>query len=159
MNKEEIVNSLIKSTISRAIRESVACVIVLIVFAYQLQGIQPGTAEYFGCLLILVSTGFIGGVIWSFALSYRLLRTHPVTDSVFWSEALTVQARLLRMVPLWYLAPLFSGLVLMAAPTGPGEFGSFMIQVGGTVLLFGAVAWLNRTAAAGLDEQAEMMKA
>lgn len=159
MNKSDLINKLIKDTISRAIRESVACLVVLIAFAHILQGMKPGTAAYFGCLLILVSTGFIAGVLWSFTLSYRLLRTHPASDSAFWYEAFLAQAKLLRLVPLWYLAPIYSGLVLMAAPTSPGRFMGFVGNIAVTTILFALIAWLNRHGATKIEEQAEVIRA
>jgi hypothetical protein len=117
---EQIIRQLVGATIQRAIRETIACGLVLLAFGAILHFSQPGTPRYYGCLVILVAAGFIAGVVWSFALSYRLLATHPATDTVFWREAFQTQARLLRLVPLWYLAPLCAGILLFAAPV-PGD--------------------------------------
>jgi len=97
MNIQRTVEKLIKSTIARAIRETAAGILVIFAFTYTLQHSLPGTARYYGCLLVLVSTAFVLGVIWSYTLSYHLLRTHPVTDSAFWRDAFAAQARLLRL--------------------------------------------------------------
>src|SRR5688572_7381429 len=102
MNNESLIRNLIKGSIHRAIQESVAAVFVLVAFAALLQHSAVGSPRYYGCLLILVGTGFIAGVVWSFALSYRMLRTHAASDTSFWREAFASQARLLRWVPMWY---------------------------------------------------------
>ena len=57
--------------------------VVLIAFGTILPGIAVGSVRYYGCLLILVGTGFIAGVVWSYALSYQLLRSHPASDAGF----------------------------------------------------------------------------
>jgi hypothetical protein len=150
MNRHELIEKLIRDTIHRAARESIACVIVIVAFSFQLAIAVPGSARFFGTLLILIGTGFIAGVLWSFTLSYRLLRIHPASDSLFWQEAFRAQAQLLRLVPLWYCAPICTGVVL----TVPGEFPIILIGFATVGLVFGGVTWLNRYAAAQLDEQA-----
>ena len=152
MNTTELIQKLIKSTLRRAVSESMAALFVIGAFGYYLQQTAVGSAPYYGCLLILISSGFIAGVVWSFALSYRLLRVHPATDTAFWLEAFQVQARLLRLVPLWYLAPLCTGMLLFAAR--PGEMGYFMITLGVVAVLFAGITWLNRHAAAKIEESA-----
>jgi hypothetical protein len=159
MNKAELIHKLIKGTIQRAVQESVAALIVIIVFANYLQHAVVGSPTYYGCLLILIASGFIAGVIWSFALSYRLLRAHPATDSAFWHEAFLVQARLLRLVPLWYLAPICSGILLFDAPTRPGQYSGFIGTLIIVAAVFGGITWLNRRAAAKIEEDAQAIAA
>ena len=150
MNRHELIEKLIRDTIHRAIRESIACVIVIVAFSFQLAVAVPGSPRFFGTLLILIGTGFIAGVLWSFTLSHRLLSSHPATDSLFWQEAFQAQAKLLRLVPLWYCAPICLGVVL----TMPAELPVVLIGLATVGLVFGAVTWLNRYAAAQLEEQA-----
>jgi hypothetical protein len=152
------IENLIKGTIHRAIRETIAGVLGISAFTYQLQQSSPGTARYYGCLLVLVSASFVLGVIWSYTLSYRLLRSHPVSDTAFWREAFAAQARLLRLVPLWYLAPLGSGLLLMFA-SAPGTFASVTANLAGLAVLCAGVTWLNRAAAFKLEESAATLSA
>ena len=152
------IEHLIKSTIYRAVRETVAGVFVIFAVTYLLQRSEPGTARYYGCLLGLVSTSFVLGVNWSYTLSYHLLRTHPPSDTAFWREAFAAQARLLRLVPLWYLAPLCSSILLVLA-SAPGGFASAAARLGGLGVLFAAVTWLNRSAAIKLEESAATLKA
>ena len=147
------IKHLIKGTIYRAVRETAAGVFVIFGVIYLLQHSEPGTARYYGCLIGLVSTSFVLGVIWSYTLGYHLLRTHPPSDTAFWREAFAAQARLLRLVPLWYLAPLCSGILLVLA-SAPGGFASVTARIGGLGVLFAVVTWVNRSAASRLDESA-----
>ena len=156
--KPQTIENLIKGTIHRAIRETIAGLLVIFASTYELQHSSPGTARYYGCLLLLVSTSFVLGVIWSYTLSYRLLRSHPVSDTAFWREAFAAQARLLRLVPLWYLAPLGSGLLLVFA-SAPGDFASITARLAGLVSLSAGVTWLNRVAAFKLEESAATLSA
>lgn len=159
MKNEQTIANLIKATIHRAVRESVAGFFVILAFAYLLQCAVPGTARYYGCLLILFSTPFVLGVIWSHTLSYQLLRRHSPSDSLFWQEAFTVQARLLRSVPLWYLAPLCSGMLLVFVSAAPGHFAYVAGNIFVVAALFGAVTWLNRAAAAKIEDGAATLLA
>lgn len=152
------IEQLIKSTIYRAVRETAAGVFVIFACTYILQHSEPGTGRYYGCLLGLVSTSFVLGVIWSYTLSYHLLRTHPASDTAFWREAFAAQARLLRLVPLWYLAPLCSSILLVFA-SAPGGFASVAARLGGLAALFAGVTWLNRAAAFKLEESAATLSA
>jgi hypothetical protein len=157
MDNEAVVRRLIRGSIQRAIQESVAALVVLAAFGAILTGAEVGSPRYYGCLLILVGTGFIAGVVWSHALSYRLLRSHPADDTGFWREAFHAQARLLRLVPLWYCAPLGVGLVLFIAPTTQWEVVPFLIVAGIFVSVFVWIAWMNRRAAACIDETARLL--
>ena len=155
IDRTVLIEKLIRDTIHRAVRESIACVLVIVAFSFQLLVSPAGSPRFYGTLLVLIGTGFIAGVLWSFTLSYRLLSSHPATDSSFWQEAFRAQARLLRLVPVWYLAPICAGVLLTFAPTIPGEFPIF---VGGFVivaLMFAGITWLNRYAAAHLELQAQ----
>jgi hypothetical protein len=152
------IEHLIKGTIYRAVRETVAGVFVIFFCTYLLQHSEPGTSRYYGGLLGLVSTSFVLGVIWSYTLSYHLLRTHPASDTAFWREAFFAQARLLRLVPLWYLAPLCSSMLLVFA-SAPGQFSAVAMRLLGLAALFAGVTWLNRAAAIKLEESAATLVA
>ena len=154
MNNEELIRNLIRGSIQRAIQESVAAVFVLIAFAASLIGSEVGSPRYFGCLIILVGTGFIAGVVWSYALSYHLLRSHSASDVGFWREAFHSQAKLLRLVPLWYCAPIGAGGVLFVAPTMAGDFVPFLIIAAVFAIVFAGITWLNRMAAIKIDDAA-----
>lgn len=157
MQRQERIEKLVKATFYRAIRESVACVFVLIAYAYFLQQATIGSAKYYGCLLVLVSTGSIIGVVWAFTISRRVAQTHSATDSSYWREAFETQARLLRFVPLWYAAPMTSGIILFIAPTAHTEFGVFLLKLAMVGIIFAAVTYLNKITAEKLEAEAKKL--
>ena len=155
MQRQERTEQLAKDTFHRAVRESVACVFGLIVSAYFLQNAPIGSAKYYGCLLSLVSTGFVLGVVWAFTISRRVVQRHPATDSLYWREAFETQARLLRFVPLWYAAPLTTETILFIAPTSANEFAFFLLKLGIVGAIFAGVIYLNKTTAEALEAEAK----
>ncbi|MCO6454380.1 MAG: hypothetical protein J5I93_03610 [Pirellulaceae bacterium] len=157
MTNESLIRNLIRGSNQRAIQESVAALIILVVFTRLLSGSAVGSASYYGCLLIIVATGFIVGVVWSHALSYRLLRSHPASDVGFWRAAFHAQARLLRLVPLWYCAPFGFGAIVLVAPVAVEEFVPFAMVLGIFLVVCAGVVWLNRRAAACLSGAARLL--
>ena len=157
MNNEELIRKLIKGSIQRAVQESAAAVLVLVAFAAILAHSEVGSPRYYGCLMILVGTGFIGGVVWSYALSYQLLRSHAPSDVGFWREAFHAQAKLLRLVPLWYCAPICVGGIIFSAPTSPDQLVSFCIAAAVWVAMFAFCTLLNRSGADKIDEMASQL--
>ena len=157
MNNEELIRKLIKGSIHRAIQESAAAVLVLIAFAVTLAQSEVGSPQYCGCLIILVATGFIAGVVWSYALSYQLLRSHSSSDVTFWREAFKAQAKLLRLVPLWYCAPICAGGLVFAAPTNVPELIPFSLVATIFIFLFAGVTMLNRREATRIDEMTSQL--
>lgn len=161
MNNEDAIRKLIRGSKQRAIQESVAALIVFIAFGAILPRQVAGSIGYYGGLLILVGIGVIVGVVWWHALSERLLREHPASDTGFWREEFRAQARMLRWVPLWYCAPLGVGGLLFIAPKSAAAFAEeripFLIAAGIFSLVFAGVIWLNRRAAAYLDAAAKQL--
>ncbi len=125
------------------------------VFAYKMQSTIPGTPQYYGTILIIGSLGFIMGVIWSYVIGYHTLRIHPETDTSFWKEAFLTQARLLRAVPLWYLAPILTGVMISALPSQGRSYAGFLFMLGVCGVIFAGLTWLNRVAAQKIEEQAQ----
>jgi hypothetical protein len=98
------------------------------------------------------------GVVWSYALSYRLLRSHAASDLGFWREAFHAQAKLLRLVPFWYCAPLGAGGILFVSPT-PAEFMPFLIVAAIFAAVFAGITVLNRRAANCIEAMARQLTA
>ena len=157
MTNEELIRTLIKGSIQRAIQESAAAVFVLIAFAAILAHSEVGSLRYYGCLIILVGTGFIAGVVWSYALSYQLLRSHAPSDVSFWREAFHAQAKLLRLVPIWYCAPICTGGILFAAPTSTADLTPFLIVAAAFAAVFAFCTILNRRGADKIDEMTSQL--
>jgi len=157
VNNEALIRNLIKGSIKRAIAESTAAVFVLIAFVAILAHSKVGSPQYFGCLIVLVGTGFIAGVVWSYALSYQLLRSHAPSDVVFWREAFFAQAKLLRLVPLWYCSPICVGAIIFAAPTSPNQLLPSGFTAAVCVAVFAFCTVLNRRGADKIDEMASQL--
>jgi hypothetical protein len=155
MNKPTTIANLVSGTFNRAVRESIVGVILMGVFAYEMQSISPGTPQYYGTILIIGSLGFIMGVLWSYVIGYHTLRIHPETDTTFWREAFQTQARLLRSVPLWYLAPILTGVMITALPSQSTSYAGFLSMLAVCGAIFAGLTWLNRFAAQKIEEQAQ----
>lgn len=157
MNRPDPIASFVRGTFNRAMRESIVGVILMGVFAYKMQTILPGTPQFYGTLLIIASLGFIMGVLWSYVIGYHTLRIHPENDTAFWREAFLTQARLLRFVPLWYLAPVLTGVMIAALPSRGSSYYSFLFMLVVCGLTFAGLTWLNRYAAQKIEEQAQSL--
>lgn len=155
MNKSTTIASLVSGTINRAVRESIVAVILIGFFAYQMQTIDHGSPQYYGTLLIIASLGFIMGVLWSYVIGYHTLCVHPETDTTFWRGAFETQARLLRFVPLWYLAPVLTGVVITALPSAGAPYSGFLLTLAVCVAIFVGLTWVNLSAARKIEEQAQ----
>lgn len=153
-DKEKLIRGLVRGTFQCAVRESAVAIALLVIFACQMQAMAPGTPRYYGTLLIIASLGFVMGVLWSHVIGCRTLRVHPESDGAFWQDAFQTQARLLRSVPLWYIAPIMTGVIISVLPTAKGSFGPFIAMLAFVGILFAGITWLNRYAAQKLEEQA-----
>lgn len=159
MSNEDRIRRLIRGSIQRAIQESLAGLFVLAAFTGILLQSEVGSPQYFACLLVLVAIGFIGGVVWSYALSFRLLRSHPASDLGFWSEAFAAQAKLLRWVPAWYCGPIFTAAILFCMPIATYEIVPFLMLLALFAAMFVFVVWLNRNAARQIEQDAASLAA
>ncbi len=155
MNITDTITKLVSGTFHRAVRKSIVGIILMGVFAYKMQTIAPGTPQYYGTILITGSLGFIMGVLWSYVIGYQTLRIHPETDTIFWREAFLTQARLLRSVPLWYLAPILTGAMITALPSQRASYAGFLFMLAVCAVIFGGLTWFNRSAAQEIEEQAQ----
>jgi hypothetical protein len=157
MNKDDLIHKMIKNTGRRAIREIAACLFIILVFGCYLPHLSGRGARFYGCVLIVIAAVFIAGITWTFTLNEKLLRLHPVADLTYWHKVFLAQARLLRLVPLWYLTPLATGLVLFTVPTSTQHLPSFFANLIVVAILFGALAWLNRSAAVRIEKEARVI--
>lgn len=129
----------------------------MIAFVVILAHSETWSPRYFGCLIILVGTGFIAGVVWCYALSYQLLRSHSPDDVGFWRAIFHAQAKLLRLVPLWYCAPICAGILVWAAPTSAEQWIPFCIAALVVVATFTLCTVVNRRGAIQIDEMASQL--
>jgi hypothetical protein len=64
---------------------------------------------------------------------------------------------LLRLVPLWYCAPLGVGAILFIAPKAVEEMVPFLIVAGIVVVVFVGIIRTNRRAAICIEESAKVL--
>ena len=131
-----------------------ACVVVVMMSVFSCRVTNSPIGMELACLFLTLAAGFIIGVSWAYTLGYHLLREHPTEDSVFWREAFLAQARLLRLVPYWYVGPLAPGLVLLFVGLDNGRFDPLPLMVIG--IAFWWTIRLNRSVSRSLEQQAQL---
>ncbi|MFD2256150.1 hypothetical protein ACFSSA_05640 [Luteolibacter algae] len=156
MNQPDIPR-FISNTRRRAIRESAVGVLLIGILAYEMRTIVPGTTQFYGTMITILSLAIIIGVLWSYVIDRTTLHLHPKTDVRFWRGAFLSQAKLLRLVPFWYLAPLLAGVVIRLLPSGTTTYWDFVISFIVCMMVFICLTWLNRRGAAKLEMQAQSL--
>ena len=120
-----------------------------------------GSLKFFGFLLLILAALFHIGMMWFVASPSGDLNSHPASNVDHWATEMLRQAKLLRRVPLWGLAPSVPGLALLLWPGDGVDLRfviSYSITIALAVLAFGVVAWLNLRAASKLTLEASSLK-
>ncbi|MFO0912980.1 MAG: hypothetical protein U0795_08480 [Pirellulales bacterium] len=154
MQNEQTIRKLIRDTRHRAMQETVAAVLVLVGFSAVFAFSPYGSPQWLGALTILISTGFIVGVVWIYALRETLLTKHSSDDAAFWSGMFRSQARLLRLVPVWYAAPLCVGGIVFALPESNADVVLSLVVLGTFAAVFVGITLMNRAEAIRLERLA-----
>ena len=118
----------------------------------------PGFAGAFA-----LGLGGIGFVLWNLHKRASLIERTPEQDCRTHLRAQLVRQRdALRSVPLWYVAPLLPGVVSIYVLTGIGAsrvtdlatiVSELALPLGGTLLFFAFVCWLNLASAQRISDQ------
>ncbi|NUO50949.1 MAG: hypothetical protein HOV80_19010 [Polyangiaceae bacterium] len=102
----------------RNAREWIACVFVLFFFGRQLIDPSATRLGFIGNLVIVIATLFVGGYLYARGRTRRAPLAGPTTELLeHHASDLERQARLLRMAPFWYFAPLGVGLAISIVDT------------------------------------------
>ena len=121
-----------------------------------------GSLRFFGLLLMILYILFNVGMVWFVASPRGDLSSHPASNVDHWATEMLRQAKLLRHVPLWGLAPSVPGLILLLWPSNAEvdlKFAlSYSITIALAVFAFGVVAWLNLRAASKLTLDVSSLK-
>jgi len=128
------------------------------VFGYLAATARAGSLELFGHLLVLLAILFVTGMMWLVAPPRGNLDEHPASDVEFWSTEMLRQARLLRLVPFWYLGPFLPGFALLLWSSIQDRGALAAIHIAGVVAVFVVVERLNRTGASRLERLASSLK-
>lgn len=156
--KETTILEMAKASRSRAVRESLACLILIVILGLELRDVPGGTAAYWGTILLITACGFIAGVVWCFAWTTDMVKHHTADDDGFWLSAFGQQVKLLRTVPLWYIAPIFSGAALRTLPNGPSDLMSFLHSMAELVIIASFLIWLNLSAASSIEKDSRIFQ-
>jgi hypothetical protein len=137
-------------------RETIACLIVLPIFACLAVIIPVTMLRYAFALLFLGAVAVIAMLRLLVSLRGDLTR-YPADNTQHWRGEMLRMAKLLRWAPVWYLLPVVPGfiLVLWFLRMVPGKS-----WVGHALILaavFGFVTWLNRRSARKLEKDARLL--
>jgi hypothetical protein len=112
-----------------------------------------GSFVFYAFIMSLLGILFVIGMIYFVASPHGDLTSHPTDDVQHWRTEFLRQAKLLRLVPLWYILPLMPGMVLffwlMHAPSA----NYFIV-----IVISGFTIWLNLRAASKLEQEADTLK-
>lgn len=137
--------------------ELITCIILLLIFGFYAVITPVGSLSFIGIILIILAILFIFGMLWFIASVRNGVKVHPVTDIDYWKSEILRHAKLLRLVPIWYLAPFVPGLILMFWPIEELSLAGFIISLVIIAAVFGFIARLNLKAAIELERLAESL--
>ena len=154
--REIAIRDVVTESNHRAWRESITCILGVVGVAWAIQHVEVGSTRHYACLILLISMGFIAGIVWAFTITRGMLESHPADDDRFWNAAFRSQATLLRYAPLWYAAPICLAVLLFAVPGNAGREGVAISMAASvaTIGVFAFVTYLNRKCAARHDRDA-----
>jgi len=132
-------------------REKVAGLLLLPIFIFLAATAPLRSLVFYAHIMILLGILFVSGMMCFVGSPRGDLTSHPAEDVQYWRTEILRQAKLLRLVPLWYLLPLVPGLVLFFWST---HVPSALLIL---VIVFGLVTWLDLRAASKLEQDADAL--
>jgi hypothetical protein len=93
--------------------------LMLLVFGRSAAASPAGSPAFYGHLLIVVALVFVVSMIVFVASTRGNRKRHPPDDLAFWHAEILRHARLLRLVPFWYIGPFLPGFALLLWPLFP----------------------------------------
>ncbi|MUG91404.1 hypothetical protein F7734_02420 [Scytonema sp. UIC 10036] len=154
---EERVTEFVKCAQRRNIRETVVAGALIAVFAfimaYDIYKQPEDTLSIIGIGVIIFALLLNITIIWwKLHIPKSELSTFPPTQFPDnWKQHLTHQARMLRLVWLWYLLPLFLGLVIYLLSVYDASSGAIIIPLLIEVVVFTGIWRLNLKAAKQIE--------
>jgi hypothetical protein len=124
-------------------------------------GGYPGLLTNLGFLLTIAAVLFNIFVMWRVSPPGGDLSSHPPSNLDYWADEMLRQAKLLRLVPIWGLAPFIPGLVLLLWPKDQVDMQDavvYSITISLCVVVFAVVAWLNLWGSKNLERQARALE-
>lgn len=156
MDARTQIESFVRNVRARNRRETIACLILLPICACLTVVLPVMVLRYAFALLFLGTVAVLAMLRWPGSLRGDLTR-YPADNIQHWRGEMLRQAKLLRLVPVWYLLPFVPGSVLVFwfDLMVPGKSWLRLALV--IVFVFGFVTWLNFRAARKLEEEARLL--
>lgn len=153
MDATERIEQFLRTIRARNRREKVAGLLLLPVFTFFAATAPLGSLLFYAFIMSLLGILFVIGMMCFVASPRGDLTSHPADDVQHWRTEFLRQAKLLRLVPLWYILPLVPGMVLFSWSMRVSS--AFLVVV---IAVTGFVAWLNLRAASKLEQEADTLK-
>lgn len=134
----------VRTVRGRNLRETVAAVLLIVLFGAQLLLDDHSTLGVVGRVVIMLAALLIAFVTWKFLhIGTGELETFPPAEcKEYWRQRLSVQARGLRWAWLWYVLPLLSGIVLICLGR-QGAWGKTIASIAVPLVLAAIIGWVN----------------
>jgi hypothetical protein len=134
-------------------REYAAAIFVVIAFTYYIFKFSDPLVRV-GSALVIAGTLYVVYQLYSRASAKTVPADLGLTGSLeFHRRELVRQRDMVESVWSWYLAPFVPGLLVFMKGVSPKRGPGFVLALGFQALVFGAIWWLNRRAAARLTRQ------
>jgi len=142
----------VKTVRGRNIRETIAVLLLIGIFGAQLLLGDHSTLGVVGRVVAITAAIVIGFVTWGFLhIPTSELQQYPPDQNVgHWRRRLTTQARGLQLAWLWYVLPLFAGIVLIYLGRTDSLAGT-MASIAVPLFLAAIIGWLNMSAGRSIE--------
>lgn len=150
---EQRIIEFVKRVRHRNIRETLVSCALIVVFAYDLSKQREDIFSIIGSGVLLLGLLLIITVIWwKLHIPKSEVSAFPPTQFPDkWKNHLTNQARMLRLIWLWYLLPLFSGVCIYLSSVYDTSSGNVVAPLLIVVAVFAGTWWLNLQAAKQIE--------
>lgn len=133
--------------------EIIVGLLLLPVFTFFAATAPQGSLVFYAFIMSLLGILFVIGMMYFVASPRGDLTSHPADDIQHWRTEFLRQAKLLRLVPLWYLLPLMPGTLLLFWSMHVPSAIYFVV-----IAIDGLVTWLNLRAASKLEQEADTLR-
>ena len=159
VNREAKVADFVNSIRNRSVRETVVSFILIAWIGVDLCLTAAPDLMTCGKVLLLLGIGVVLAVLWGqLHIPKSELNLAPLGDNVGrWRHHMTQQSRFLRFAWLWYVLPPFvPGTLIVLSRVGEVPTARLAIVGGVSLLICGAVVWLNIAVAKGIERDRDL---
>jgi hypothetical protein len=159
---EERVTKFVKCVQRRNVRETIAACALITIFGLDIiYGIYSRQADSFlriGGVVIIAALLLDIIIIWRelYIPKSELIKFPPIQHPGKWRRRLTHHARMLKLTWLWYLLPLFLGLLIYYLEVFDQPYNGIIVPITILVTVFATIWRLNRRAAQQIEEDRDI---